>query len=107
MNNEYINDNNNNNIIIKDYQDLDGNKYSYALHTQLIIILYPDGSKYKGQWENNKKNGSGTMKYSDGSEYNGQWENDKKNGSGTMKYPDGTEYNEQWENDEIKSSDRI
>ncbi|GMI35205.1 hypothetical protein TrCOL_g6727 [Triparma columacea] len=41
------------------------------------------GSKYKGEWKNNKKWGFGTQTYRKGDVYEGEWENDRRSGKGT------------------------
>ncbi|MCP3888325.1 MAG: SUMF1/EgtB/PvdO family nonheme iron enzyme [Desulfobulbaceae bacterium] len=63
--------------------------------------IYPDGSVYAGQWENDKFNGQGTFTYSDGSVYIGQWENSLRNGQGTFTRPSGSKYQGQWKNDKF------
>ena len=36
-------------------------------------MYYNNGDVYEGEFENDKKNGSGIYKYNDGTVYDGQW----------------------------------
>ena len=36
-------------------------------------MTYPDGQKYVGRWEDDKRNGQGTFTYPDGREYVGEF----------------------------------
>ncbi|MBW2143580.1 MAG: hypothetical protein JRG75_04195, partial [Deltaproteobacteria bacterium] len=47
-------------------------------------MTYPDGSKYEGQWKDEKRNGQGTMSFSDGGKLVGQWKDGRFSGQGTM-----------------------
>ena len=42
--------------------------------------IWPDGSRYDGQWRNDKANGKGELKHADGDVYRGDWVNDKAEG---------------------------
>jgi len=46
------------------------------------VCEYANGNRYKGEWENDKKNGQGQFNYSNGNKYEGQWKDDKKHGRG-------------------------
>lgn len=37
---------------------------------------------YQGRFEENKREGDGTMNYSSGARYDGKWKNDMKHGEG-------------------------
>jgi len=50
------------------------------------IEYTPDKYYYKGQFLNNKKNGTGTMLFHNGSRYEGQWKDGERSGKG--KYQD-------------------
>lgn len=63
--------------------------------------MYPDGSKYIGQWRNGKRHGCGTFVYANGGRFEGQWRDDKREGSGTLYLPDGTKYAGGWKNGEM------
>eukprot|EP00792_Barthelona_sp_PAP020_P006311 TRINITY_DN2966_c0_g1_i1.p1 TRINITY_DN2966_c0_g1~~TRINITY_DN2966_c0_g1_i1.p1 ORF type:complete len:264 (+),score=61.76 TRINITY_DN2966_c0_g1_i1:153-944(+) len=47
-------------------------------------VYYPDGTSYKGQWIDSKKHGFGLFTYRDGSVYKGCFENDVRQGNGSM-----------------------
>ena len=40
-------------------------------------MAYADGSKYVGEYEDDMRNGQGTMTYANGDEYVGEWKNGK------------------------------
>jgi hypothetical protein len=81
-------------------------------------FIYGDGTKYVGEWKNNKKDGQGTMISSDGSVYVGEWKHgiqegqgtitgqghkyvgEFKDGQGTMTMPDGKVQTGIWKNDQ-------
>lgn len=63
--------------------------------------IYPDGSKYVGQWKDNKQNGQGIYTWPDGSKYVGQFKNGKMECQGTYTWSDGTKYIGQWKNGKI------
>jgi len=67
------------------------------------IQHYPNGDKYEGGWENNMRNGHGTLWILEGKklrrEYTGEWENDKKSGKGTMYFKNEDRYDGFWVND--------
>ncbi|WP_292295073.1 trypsin-like peptidase domain-containing protein, partial [Marivita sp.] len=60
---------------------------------------YLDGSKYVGQWKDDKWHGQGTVTYPDGGKYTGQWKDHKRHGQGTEIYPEGGEYIGKWKDD--------
>lgn len=41
--------------------------------------------RYEGNWFEGKMRGRGQMTYSNGSEYSGQWNNDVRDGHGTLR----------------------
>ena len=51
-----------------------------------------DGSKFDGNWDNDKINGEGTSWYPNGNRFVGQWVNGKINGSGTLFLATGDKY---------------
>ena len=67
-------------------------------------IIYPDGSKYVGEWKEHKQDGKGIYFYKNGEKYSGNWKDGKKNGSGTYTYSDGKEYKGEWQNDDIQQN---
>jgi len=54
----------------------------------VIVIIgvynWSDGRIYKGEWKNNKMEGTGEFKWPDGRKYEGQYVDDKKEGDGTF-----------------------
>src|SRR3989338_599049 len=48
------------------------------------MMVYEDGSIYKGQWSSGKKSGYGLIQYADNRVYNGQWKDDIIYGQGEM-----------------------
>ena len=63
------------------------------------IQFYPDGSYYKGYWENDKAEGNGEFVHSSGDKYVGNWHDNKRHGRGIYKSIDGKEYEGYWKND--------
>lgn len=55
----------------------------------MVYWAKPCGNTYKGDWENNKKNGPGTQTWGNGYVYEGEWRDDKPHGSGTLWFKKG------------------
>jgi hypothetical protein len=55
------------------------------------VFTWADGSRYEGEFANDKMNGQGIMVYADGSSYSGEWKDDKKHGEAVVKGVDGKE----------------
>lgn len=54
---------------------------------------YPDGSEYKGEWNNEgQRHGFGILLLHDGTKYMGEFENGLCHGLGVMIFPDGSKY---------------
>jgi hypothetical protein len=47
------------------------------------VYSYPDGSRYVGEFRDNKRNGQGTLTFANGDKYVGEWSDGKENGQGT------------------------
>ena len=70
------------------------------------VMTYKDGSKYDGQWKNDKKKGRGifiSSLYNDdddnfGIKYEGEFNNDNFEGRGICKYSNGDIYEGEWKN---------
>ncbi len=62
---------------------------------------YPDGSKYEGQWQDEKRHGQGVWIKPDGTKYAGEWKEDKPDGHGVLTYPDGLKRVGEWEKGEF------
>ena len=57
------------------------------------ILIYKNGDKYYGNFENGKKSKIGIFYFKNkGAKYKGEWENNKMNGYGIYHYPNGTIY---------------
>jgi hypothetical protein len=63
------------------------------------VIYKKEGEfEYKGNFENNKKNGYGIETYKDGSKYEGNFVNNKKSGKGIYRFANGEMYEGNFEN---------
>ena len=69
-------------------------------HNCIGTIIYPEGDKYIGEWQNDKRNGRGTYTYAGGNKYLGEWQNGKKSGQGTFTWANGEKYVGAWETGE-------
>ncbi len=67
---------------------------------------YPDGSKYVGEWEDDKITGFGTFTWANGEEYVGWFKDNQPNGEGTYTYPDGSKYVGEWKDGERNGTGR-
>ena len=56
------------------------------------ILTKPNGDKYVGEWKNGDREGQGTFFYSNGDKYVGQWSANKLNGHGTFTWGTNTEF---------------
>ena len=66
------------------------------------IQIWPDGSYYKGYWENNKAEGKGQFIHSTGDIYIGNWHNNKRYGKGVYLSKFGMQYDGYWKNDKLE-----
>ena len=57
-----------------------------------LIYTYASGSKYVGEWKNDKRFGNGTYTHADGWKYVGEWKDGKKDGNGTWTDADDDKY---------------
>ena len=62
--------------------------------TKDTTIIYSNGDKYIGHWQDGKSNGPGTMIYPNGDKYEGEWKNGKKHGKGVTISKDGNKVEE-------------
>lgn len=65
---------------------------------------WKDGTKYSGEWKNNKLNGKGTLNYANGDKYEGNFTNNKKSGEGTYTWKNGDIYAGNWSDDVMKGN---
>jgi hypothetical protein len=65
-----------------------GLKYRHGQGT----MIFPDGAKYIGEWQNDKKHGQGTHAVPGEWKYVGEWIDDRMHGQGTLTWPDGQKY---------------
>jgi S1-C subfamily serine protease len=61
-------------------------------HNCLDSIKASDGTKYLGNFKNNKLHGQGTLTFPNGAIYVGTFKNDKLSGQGAFTYPNGTKH---------------
>lgn len=62
------------------------------------VQIWPDGSRYEGDWNDDKANGSGTFTHANGEIYQGMWKDDMAHGQGTFSGAIST-YVGQWVDD--------
>uniref|UniRef100_A0A6C0D8P8 Uncharacterized protein n=1 Tax=viral metagenome TaxID=1070528 RepID=A0A6C0D8P8_9ZZZZ len=66
----------------------------------LEYFKYGIHKTYKGEWENGKKHGKGTLTYANGATYEGDWVDGSKEGKGTLKKNSKVIYKGNWKNNE-------
>jgi len=59
-------------------------------------FIFSDGSKYVGEWKDDKCDGKGTYTSLDGEKYVGEFKENMRNGKGTCTYQDGSKYVGEW-----------
>lgn len=68
----------------------DGDRYEGEFENDMMegqgTYYWADGRRYIGDFKNNVSEGYGIMYYSNGERYEGNWVNDKRQGNGTMYY---------------------
>ena len=60
---------------------------------------WKNGTKYIGEWKNNKRHGKGLTNVFTGNKYRGEYQNDKRNGFGTYTWVSGSRYVGHYKND--------
>lgn len=63
------------------------------------LMIWPDGSRYDGNWSENRASGQGRLIHADGDVYEGEWLNDKAHGEGTYSHANGAYYKGDWVDD--------
>ena len=85
------------------------NRYRVSWATQDYqgkgTLIWPDGSRYEGEFYNGHLQGEGTFTWPDGSSYKGEWQNDLPQGQGVFTWPDGSQYEGEWEGGKSKAED--
>jgi hypothetical protein len=61
-------------------------------------FTWPDGRRYEGEYQNDKKHGFGVYIWPNGRSYQGNWENGKQHGVGTIIYNTGEKKHGIWIN---------
>ena len=61
-------------------------------HNCVGTYTYDDGSKYVGEWKDDKQHGQGTHTWPSGDTYIGEYKDNKKHGQGTYTFADGDKY---------------
>ena len=76
-------------------------KAEAGAEAKIKTLIWPDGTRYVGGFENGKRTGRGTIFWQEGSRFIGYFENDMRNGPGTMILPDGTVYRGYFKDDKL------
>ena len=63
-----------------------------------------NGSKYVGEYKDDKRNGHGTLTFADGDKYVGEWKDNNYHGQGTYTFADGDKRSGLWINGEFRGS---
>jgi len=72
--------------------------FDSAINFDYGTYIYPNGLSYTGHFSNGMRNGIGSFDYLY-CVYNGNWNHDKRSGTGTLTFPDGRVYDGAWMND--------
>ena len=75
--------------------------------SKLGIYYFKSGAKYKGYWVNNKLNGYGIYYYTNGNIYEGYFKDNKRNGGGVLTTSNGDIYESLWDNGNISCIGKI
>ena len=70
------------------------------------LYVWPDGSQYEGQWQDNMRHGEGTELSASGTVYRGRYWKNMRHGPGVMTYLNGNSYEGIWDNDKIRGRGR-
>jgi hypothetical protein len=69
-------------------------------------FVFPDGSKYVGEFKDGEVHGVGVCYFPDGRQYSGEWSHRFPHGNGSMTMPDGSIYRGEWEKGRYLSEDK-
>mgnify|MGYP003346586257 CR=1 FL=1 len=64
-----------------------------------VTYSWNDGSRYDGEWQENKIKGMGTYTWLDGREYRGEWVDNNMDGIGVYTWQDGRKYEGEYKDD--------
>jgi hypothetical protein len=67
------------------------------------VFIWPDGRKYEGEYQNNKKNGRGVFSWKEGKAITCMWKDGIRSGEGTIRYPDGREIKKNFTKSDFES----
>ena len=63
-------------------------------------MIYANGKKFAGAWQDGVRCGTGRMEYLNGDVYEGEWHHDVRHGQGTLYLADGDVYQGDWCDDQ-------
>jgi len=64
----------------------------------MVVKIYENDDRYKGDMKDGKKHGQGTLDYVNGGKYVGEWQDDMRHGQGVNRWPNGDRYEGNWKN---------
>ena len=65
-------------------------------HNCFGTLTFADGTKYVGEFKDNKSNGQGTLTFANGDKYVGEFKDYKSNGQGAFTWANGAKYVGEW-----------
>ena len=65
------------------------------------VEIWPDGSRFEGNFYEGLKHGKGHFKWRDGSSYEGDFNLNHIEGRGVFVWSDGSSYSGEWHNDMV------
>ena len=71
------------------------------------ILYFANGAKHLGTYVNERREGRGKLIYHDGAEYEGQFRADRRSGTGEMRYANGNVYTGDWRNDRQEGTGKM
>jgi hypothetical protein len=95
------------NFLIKKYKThLKGSRYEGEFANDKFngrgVLILKEGGYYNGTWVDAKRNGQGELLYKNGDKYSGEWKDDKRNGRGILTVAKtGQVLNGLWANDAL------
>ena len=80
----------------------------FRFNKYLNFRYYKNGDYYNGEWEEDRKEGMGTMFYSDTQEvYEGEWMGDVRAGMGKLMLPNGQIIESSWRNNQAQGEGKL